>query len=153
MKNLAHKASIPNPLLRPFDALIGEWETVGHHPYLPDIVLHGRASFAWIDDGAFLMLRSENDEGKIPAGIAIIGSDDAASYLFMLYFDERKVSRKYDVSFQDGVLRWWRDDPSFSQRYTCTATGSDTMVAKGEMRRDGTTWEKDLELTYKRVKQ
>ncbi|HEX8037932.1 MAG TPA: hypothetical protein VF490_02225 [Chryseosolibacter sp.] len=153
MKKLAQKASTANPLLQPFDALIGEWETVGHHPYLPGIVLHGRTSFQWIDDGAFVMLRSENEEGKIPAGIAIIGSDDATGHLFMLYFDERKVSRKYDVSFHDGVLKWWRDDPRFSQRYTCTVTGAGTMVAKGEMCKDGTRWEKDLELTYTRVRQ
>lgn len=153
MKSLAQKAAIPNPLLEPFGTLIGEWETVGSHPYLPGMLLHGRTSFHWIEDGAFLMMRSENDEGKIPSGIAIFGSDAAAGELFMLYFDERKVSRKYEVSFQDKVLKWWRNDPAFSQRFTCKITDhDDTMVGKGEMCKDGTDWEKDLELTYKRVK-
>jgi hypothetical protein len=153
MKNLANRAAIPNPFLEPFNALIGEWETVGSHPYLPGIVLHGRTSFSWIEEGAFLMMRSENDEGKIPSGIAIFGSDDAIGKLFMLYFDERKISRKYEVSFHEKVLAWWRNDPAFSQRFTCKLTDhDDTMIAKGEMCKEGTVWEKDLELTYKRVK-
>jgi hypothetical protein len=153
MKKLMHKAAVPNPLLEPFESLIGQWETVGDHPYLPGIVLHGRTSFLWIEDGAFLMMHSENDEGKIPSGIAIVGSDDASRQLFMLYFDERKVSRKYEVSFEEKVLKWWRDDPSFSQRFACKISDDgDTMVGKGEMCKNGTAWEKDLELTYKRVK-
>ncbi|HEX5171976.1 MAG TPA: hypothetical protein VFW11_22510 [Cyclobacteriaceae bacterium] len=151
MTGLAYKAALPNPLLEPLAVLIGEWETIGSHPYLPGITLHGRASFSWIDQGAFLMLRSENDEGKIPSGISIFGSDDATGELFMLYFDERKVSRKYEVSFHDKVLRWWRNDPAFSQRFTCEITHNDTMIAKGEMCKEGTIWEKDLELTYRRV--
>jgi hypothetical protein len=153
MKNLAHKAAIQNPLLEPLHILIGEWETTGSHPYLPGMVLHGRASFSWIDDGAFLMVRSENDEGKIPSGIAILGSDDVKKELFMLYFDERKVSRKYEVSFHDKVLTWRRNDPAFSQRFTFRISDDgNTIVSNGEMSKDGAAWEKDLELTYKRVK-
>lgn len=97
-------------------------------------------------------MHSKNDEGKIPAGIAIFGSDDSTGELFMLYFDERKVSRKYDVSFQDNVLMWWRNDPDFSQRFTCKFSDNDnTITGKGEMCKDGKNWEKDLELTHTRI--
>jgi len=41
-------------------------------------------------------MRSEIDEPGIPSGVAIVGSDDATGEYFMLYFDERGVSRKYD---------------------------------------------------------
>ena len=141
-----------NPALKPFDALVGEWKTIGTHPYLPDLVLHGRTSFRWIEGGAFLMMQSENTEEKIPAGIALFGSDDAAGEFFMLYFDEREVSRKYDVSFQDNVLKWWRNTPEFSQRFTWTLSNdNDIIISKGEMCKDGTTWENDLELTYTRI--
>lgn len=151
MKTLAQKASIPNPQLEAFNKLIGKWETVGSHPYLPGITLHGHASFNWIDEGAFLMMRSENDEGKIPSAIAIFGSDDSTGELFMMYFDERKVSRKYEVSFKGGVLKWWRNDPTFSQRFTCELSGDgNIMTGKGKMRKDGTTWEEDLQLEYRR---
>jgi hypothetical protein len=53
--------AIQNPLLEPLNALIGEWETTGEHPYLPGIVFHGRTSFYWIEGGAFLKMQSENE--------------------------------------------------------------------------------------------
>lgn len=150
--NPKRKASIPNPALLPLHRLVGKGETTGTHPYLPDIELHGHTSFNWIEGGAFLIMHSENDEEKIPDSTAIFGSDDATGEFFMLYFDERKVSRKYEVSFQDNVLKWWRNDPGFSQRFTCKFTDNDnTIVGKGEMCKEGTTWEKDLELTYNRI--
>ncbi|GAB3699331.1 hypothetical protein GCM10027592_25270 [Spirosoma flavus] len=67
----------------------------------------------------------------------------------MLYFDERKISRKYDVSVQNNVLTWWRNAPGFSQRYTWTFTdGDDTIISKGELSRNGTTWDADLSQTF-----
>jgi hypothetical protein len=146
------EASIPNPALEPFGVLIGEWTTTGSHPGIPNVTLHGRTSFEWLEGGAFLIMRSEIDEPGIPSGIAIIGSDDAVGEHFMLYFDERGVSRKYAVSLHDGVVRWWRDAPGFSQRYTGTIVDDGrTIVGKGELCKDGSTWEKDLDLTYRRA--
>ena len=69
----------------------------------------------------------------------------------LIYFDERKVSRKYEVSFEDGIIKWWRNAPEFSQRYTLTITDDgNTLIGKGQSSKDGTTWEKDLDLTYTR---
>ncbi len=151
--NSKREASIPNPALKPLNALIGEWDTVGAHPLIPDTILHGRTSFGWLEGGAFLIMHSEIDEPGIPTGIAIFGSDDSTGEYFMLYFDERKVSRKYDVSFNDNTMKWWRNTPSFSQRMTCTfAEDGNTIVSQGELSRDGLVWEQDLQLTYKRVK-
>ncbi len=153
MNDFKHKAAIQNPALKSFGVLVGEWKTVGTHPYLPDIVLHGHASFDWTEGGAFLIMRTENVEEKIPAGVAVFGSDNASGEVFMLYFDERKVSRKYDVSFQDNMLKWWRNAPDFSQRFTWRFTDdNNTIIGKGEMCKDGKTWEKDLELTYTRIR-
>src|SRR5437762_2038504 len=94
---IGKKALRSNPALKPFEILIGEWKTTGSHPYVPDTILHGRASFEWLEDGAFLILRSEIDESHFPDGIEIFGSDDVAQNFFMLHFDERGVSRKFDV--------------------------------------------------------
>jgi len=152
MKIHANKATIPNPLLEPFSVLIGEWETIGSHPYLPDVLLHGQTSFNWIEGGSFLIMHSENSEGKIPSGIAVFGSDNASGKIYMLYFDERKVSRKYEVLMEGNVLTWWRNDPDFSQRFSWAITDDyNTIVAEGEMRKDG-IWQKDLESTLKRIK-
>ncbi len=102
---IAHEAAIPNPLLKPLSFLIGEWRTEGSHPLLPGIVLHGRASFAWADGGAFLIWRSEIDEPQIPSGIAVLGTDDETKECSLLYFDERGVSRRYLVAQRNDEWR------------------------------------------------
>src|SRR5436190_8828471 len=94
-KSENREASIPNPMLEPLSVLTGIWDTVGKHPLIPDTTLHGQTSFDWLEGGAFLMMHSAIEEPGIPTGIAIFGSDDATGELFMLYFDERGVSRKY----------------------------------------------------------
>jgi hypothetical protein len=149
---LGHEASIPNPVLHPFGRLVGTWQTIGTHPLRPGMVFHGRTSFEWIEGGAFLMMRSEIDEPDIPSGIAIVGSDDALGQCFMLYFDERSVSRRYEISMHENTIKWWRDTPEFSQRFTWTlADDGRTMKSEGEFSRDGSTWEGDLELAYTRM--
>ena len=146
-----HEAAIPNPALKPLGILVGEWSTVGTHPLAPGTTFHGRTWFEWVEGGAFLMMHSQIDEPGIPSGIAIFGSDDATSEYYMLYFDERGVSRKYDVSLRDNLWKWWRHAPGFSQRFTGTiAVDGRTIEGRGELSRDGTTWEGDLNLTFTR---
>jgi hypothetical protein len=147
--SIGSEALIPNPALRSFEALVGEWQTTGTHPHVPGTTFHGRTSFAWHEGGAFLIMRSEMEEPQIPSGVAVFGSDDASGTYFMLYFDERGISRKYDVTMTGNVLTWWRDEPSFSQRATITVDVDGTrMIGTGEMARDGGAWEEDLTLTY-----
>lgn len=148
-----HEAAIPNPALEPLSMLIGEWKTEATHPYFANRTFHGHASFNWIEGGAFILMHSGFNEEGIPSGIAIYGSDDATGEYFMLYFDERKVSRKYEVSMHDNVLKWWRNAPGFSQRYSYTfVDNGDTIMGKGELSRNGTDWEKDLEIKFTRLK-
>jgi hypothetical protein len=148
------KTQIPNPMLEPLGRLVGEWTTAGTHPLLPGKILTGRSSFKWIERGAFLMWHSAMDDKNFPAGIAIFGSDDATGEFTMLYFDERKVSRKYEVSFEGNVLKWWRNAPGFSQRYSWTfAEDGNTIIGKGELCKDGKTWERDLEQIFTRAKE
>lgn len=145
-------ALIPNPALKPFEILIGEWKTTGSHPYLQGVVLLGRASFEWLEGGAFLLMRSEIDDPNFPHGIEIFGSDDMEKKFFMLRFDARGISREFNVTVDNNQLKWWRNEPSFSQRYTITIENNgNKLVSKGEMSRDGGTWEKDLELTHIRT--
>ncbi len=98
------------------------------------------------------MTRSEIDDPRFPSGIAIFGSDDSAQEYFMLYFDERGVSRKFEVTLHDNIWKMWRNAPNFSQRFTGTLVeGGHTIIGIWELSTDGSSWEKDLELTYKRV--
>ena len=154
MKNFNdNAAAISNPALEPFSVLIGEWKTIGTHPKLPGVTLRGHTSFKWMEGGAFLIMHSATDDKNIPTSIVIFGSDNTKSEYFMLFFDERKVSRKYDVEFNDNVLKWRRTGPEFSQRYAFTITdNNNTIISKGEISENGTSWEPDLDLTYTRVK-
>jgi hypothetical protein len=145
-------SEIPNRALEPFTVLIGEWTTVGSHPMVPGKTFHGRTSFDWFEGGAFLIMRSEIDEPEVPNGIAVFGSDDTQGTHHMLYFDERGVSRRYEVSLGENTLRWWRDAAGFAQRFNIRiVNGGTTMIGEGELCRDGSSWEKDLALTYTRV--
>jgi hypothetical protein len=151
MTTIGSEAAIPNPALRPLAFLIGEWRTEGSHPMLPGKLLHGRASFAWSDGGAFLVMRSEIDEPEVPSGIAVLGTDDDSKECSMLYFDERGVSRRYIVALRSDEWRWWRDTPGFAQRFHARLVdGGRQMVGQGEMNR-GDGWEPDLQLTYTRT--
>jgi hypothetical protein len=78
---MTNRAAIPNPALQPLAALIGDWHTTGKHPAVREKTLHGKASFEWMEGGAFLL----------------------------------------------------------------------SMVGLGEMSKNGGPWEKDLDLTYRRV--
>ncbi len=152
-ENSMREASIPNPALKPFSILVGQWNTTGKHPKFPGVTAHGRTIFEWLEGGAFLIMYSEIDEPGIPSGIAIFGSDESTEECYMLYFDERGVSRKLEATLQDNVWKWWRNAPGFSQRFTgMIVDDGDTIIGNGELSRDGATWEKDLDLTYKRVK-
>jgi hypothetical protein len=144
------KAIKRNPALKPFEVLVGEWQTIGSHPYFPATELRGRVVFEWVEGGAFLLMRSEIDHPKFPDGVAIFGSDDEAQTYYQIYFDERGISRKYDVSIKDNQIKWWRDDIHFSQRFTITIE-KDRLVSSGEMSRDGGEWEKDLSLIYRKL--
>jgi hypothetical protein len=145
-------ASKPNPALEPFRFLVGSWATSGTHGLLPDADLRGHTAVEWLENGAFLLMRSELDDPRFPSTISIIASDDAEGQYYMFHFDERGVSRKYDVSLHDNVWKWWRNAPGFFQRYQgIISEDGNTIVCKGELSKDGVSWEKDLDVTYRRV--
>ena len=97
------------------------------------------------------MWRPEIDEPGIPSGLAIFGSDDATEEYFMLYFDERGVSRKYQMTLHDNIWKYWRNAPGFSQRFTGTiGNNGDNIIGVWELSEDDSTWQRDLELTYTR---
>lgn len=150
--NFARKASVPNPALESFRVLIGNWSTTGTHGLDPNTILHGHNSFEWLENGAFLIMRSEIDDPRFPNTIAIFGSDDSENEYYMLTFDERGVSRKYQVTLRDNIWKWWRNAPGFFQRYEATiGDDGNAMIGNGELSKDGVSWEKDLNLTYTRV--
>jgi hypothetical protein len=149
----ASQGQPPQPIrpLSQFDILIGEWTTVGTHPQIPSAV-HGHSAFEWLREGALLAWHFNWERGReIPSAFSVIGHDDAVEACSMLYTDERGVARIYQMNLADGVWRMWRDTPGFSQRMTGTfSDDGNTITVRGELSRDGSTWERDLSVTYTR---
>jgi hypothetical protein len=83
----------------------------------------------------------------------IVGGDDVVDdALTMLYHDSRGVSRVYRTSFADRTWRIWRDAPGFNQRFTGTLDEAGrTLDARWELSTDGSTWNLDFELIYRRT--
>jgi hypothetical protein len=50
-----------DPILEPFDTLIGTWATEATHP-LVDEVVPGSITFEWWEGARFLIQRSRNDQ-------------------------------------------------------------------------------------------
>jgi hypothetical protein len=91
-----------DPVLEPFDALIGTWATESTHPLI-DAVVSGTVTSEWLEGGHFLVQRSHNDHELFPDAICVIGAPENGEGLAMEYFDSRGVRRTYGVSLEDGV--------------------------------------------------
>lgn len=149
---IGFEARRSNSALKPLAPLIGKWRTTGTHPLVPGTTFHGRTSFEWAENGAFMLMRSEIEEPEVPSAVAVIGSDDAAGTFTMVYFDERDTSRRYIVEAADGEVRWRRDEAGFAQCMVLTIAADGTRLdARGTMSHDGGAWEDDLQLTYERT--
>ena len=65
------------------------------------------------------------------------------------YFDSRGVHRIYRLGFDGGAWRLWRDEPGFSQHFTGTIDDDgDRIVGVWELSRDGSHWDRDLEIAF-----
>ncbi len=139
------------------DALLGEWSMEAVFPGAPPSDLRGRAVFEWIPGERFLMLRWDVPLPEAPDGVAIIGYEEGRQTYLQHYFDSRGVARIYEMSLADGVWRLRRDVPDFSplsfrQRFEGRFEDGGTVIrGRWEICHDGTTWEHDFELIYRRV--
>jgi hypothetical protein len=141
-------------MLERLGAFIGEWSIEAS--FGPEAT--GRTVFEWVLGGQFLMERSEvPDVPEAPDGITIIGlARDGQTYT-QHYFDSRGIARVYALTFSDGVWTLLRDAPDFTpldfrQRFTgeFSADGN-TISGRWETSQDGSTWEHDFDLTYRKV--
>lgn len=140
-----------NPALKELGILIGEWEIFGRHRLIPDPIT-GRMSISWLNGESFLVMRMDFNHSGPPDSTGIIGSDDAAGKLSMLYYDERGVSRIYDVSFRENVLTMERIFPGFSQKYRGSIINDGSKIeGVWELRESDDIWKIDVEVTYTKI--
>jgi hypothetical protein len=144
-----------NPALADLAVLVGDWELVlSDAAFLPDptATVQGRASFTWIEDGAYLLYRIGDRTAGPPWSLSLIGRDEQQATYTVLYVDDRGVSRSYAMRFDAGEWQQWRAAPGFSQRFRGTVSEDhNTITARWETSADGVQWEHDFAMTFRRV--
>ena len=106
----------------PLARLVGTWE---FEPLVEGrSVGRGRATFEWIEDGAFILERSDGRVDRSRMGRerpgtthAVIGFDDTTDEVIQLYADDRGVFRVYRGTLTDKEWRLQRAAPDFHQRF------------------------------------
>jgi hypothetical protein len=142
-----------NPALERLDVLVGEWTMDAAPPGGPSWPGEGRVTFEWLEGRTFLIERWRVDLPEAPDGIAIIGEGEEPETFRQHYFDSRGVHRIYEMTLDDGVWKLWRDSPNpFPQRFSGTFDEAGrTITGRWEKAPDGSTWETDFDLTYRKV--
>jgi hypothetical protein len=137
--------------LRELEVLIGNWDwTLSNAWFLDSLETKavGTASFEWIEHG-FVLWRFQLATSDVPDSVSMLGYSSATDQFEAFYYDNRGVSRIFDMRF-DGT-RWslLREDPDFYQRFTAQVSGGDTIAATWEASEDqGKTWRKDFDLLF-----
>lgn len=145
------------PGLEALEPLIGEWELQPRFSFPVPEGVTGRVVFEWMSGRRFLVERWEVSHPDAPDGIAIIGRDEGGEGYLQHYFDSRGVARVYRMTFEDGLWTLSRTTPDFSpldfsQRFSGRLTDDgDTIEGLWEICEDGENWEKDFDLTYRRL--
>jgi hypothetical protein len=142
------------------DALVGEWKMEAGPPDGDPWPGEARISFEWLEGRTWMIQRWSIEMPEAPDGIAILGAKDApasgeesaaSGELVQHYFDSRGVHRIYEMSFEDGVWKLWREGEPFDQRFTGTLSeDGKTIEGRWEIKENG-GWRTDFDLTYTRA--
>jgi hypothetical protein len=142
------RALPPNPALKQLEALIGEWDV--EVPQFPGA--RGRATFEWLEGGAYLRFHAEAPD-PAPSATLIINRDESSEIYTVLHYDSRGVSRVYQMSFGEGIWKMWRQAPGFWQRFSGTLGPDGSSIrASWEKSPDGSSWEHDFDLIYTKTR-
>jgi hypothetical protein len=140
--------------LKELEVLVGEWTQEAIPPGGEPWPGEARATFEWLEGSGnrLLVERSEVEMPEAPNGVCVIGCDAANGTYYQLYTDDRNVCRIYQMSIGDGEWKLWRDGEPFSQRFTATISDDgNTIEGRWEAAKDGTNWETDFDLIFRRV--
>jgi hypothetical protein len=134
--------------LSKLEVLIGEWR-----PEVPGADIPAKVTFEWLEGGGFVIQRSTVEATDFPNGVMVIGATGPGGGLQQHYFDSRGVHRIYEMTLGDGVWKLWRDAPNpFPQRFSGTFDDDGkTIAGRWEKAEDGSNWETDFELTYRKM--
>ncbi len=143
-----------NSAFKQLEILVGDWEMeLSNTSFLPrpSDTVKGPVSFEWVQDGAFLLMRMGDKPPSPLVAMWLISRDESTPEYTVLYYDDRGVSRIYQMSFADDVWKIWREAAGFSQRFEGKfSEDRNTVTASWEKLLDGTKWEPDFNVTYTR---
>ncbi|HTZ64007.1 MAG TPA: hypothetical protein VMB51_07880 [Solirubrobacteraceae bacterium] len=138
--------------LKRLEPLIGEWSLEAIPPDGEPWPGKARATFEWHESGAHLLACSTVEMPGAPNTVSIIGCDAANGTYYQLYSDDRGVFRVYEMTIGDGEWRLWREGQPFAQRFIGRfADDGDTIVGRWEAAEDGTNYQTDFDLIYRRI--
>ena len=138
--------------LKELEPLLGEWRLEARGADGEPWPGEGRATFEWHESGAHLIARSWVELPEAPDVLSIIGCDAANGTYSQLYSDERGVCRIYEMTIGDREWKLWREGDPFPQRFTATISADgDTIEGRWEKAEDGTNFETDFDLVYRRI--
>ncbi len=146
-----------NPSLKNISFLVGQWNIkLTNASFLAkDKIIEFSVSYNWVEDNSAISVWQGDRKAKPPQSASwIIGRDEASNNYTALYADNRGVSRVYMMSYKNYIWHIWRDNPSFSQRFSGkVSTDKKSIKAKWEKSLDGgKTWDHDFDLYYKKIK-
>ena len=141
-----------NPTLTELAFLVGKWDMkISNASFLPDVsaTIQSVASFDWYENGEFLVLHQGTQQTAHATWL--IGHDQDTPDYTVLYFDDRRFSRVYEMSFADNVWKIWRNAPNFVQSFEGKISeDKNTITGAWSKSTDGEKWEHDFDLTYSR---
>lgn len=138
-----------NKALAALEPLLGEWEYMLYNAWFlesMDTTVKGFTTIERLHD-SFVVIRNSNADKK-PDDIWVIGYSDPQEKYQMFYYDQRGVSRIFNMTFDGKTLFLWRQDKDMHQRMTIDIKG-DSMHCVPEASEDsGKTWRKDFDMAY-----
>ncbi len=154
MKNTKQNEYKPNPSLKPLEMLIGNWVMeISNASFLPGphAKVYGKTSFEWIEEGGYLAMHQGDRNTGNPIATWLISRDELKKEFAIFYYDDRNVSRIYQMSFDKGVWKIWRKANGFSQRFKgIISKDGKTITAGWEKSTNGKDWVHDFDLIYTR---
>jgi hypothetical protein len=137
------------------EVLIGEWELEASFQFpVPDGV-SARTTFEWALDKTFILQRATISLPEAPDGLMVIAKDGDG--YTQHYFDSRGVVRLYAMQLTNRVWTLERTKADFSelpfqQRFIGTISDDgNTIDGRWESSDDGSAWELDFGLIYRRA--
>ncbi|MBP1950242.1 hypothetical protein [Virgibacillus litoralis] len=151
------KKSVRDEMINRLEFFFGEWEIEVIHPHFQTNSIYGQTKFDWMEREKFMVQRISINQPEFPSSTIVYDYDCITGSYLQHYFDSRGVTRLYNMSFENNYWKLWRETSDFSQLDFCQRfvgeinESGDTIQSSWETSHDGSQWEHDFRLIYRKV--